>query len=528
MESGVYGDTTADRILQGKSWNRVARAHKLTLEALWKIMWPLFEEWMVDNGKPLDGSITDIAKEIGRGFSSKDEELVTDKVAELMSHLSELSGTLKEFDQSHQNNPTFAYWRQYMEMVSILLRFTRALRSGNWRLFLSGLAEMLPWFALYDHTNYTRWGTIFLTDASQLETQAPAVYNGFINGDFVVKETSHQFNQLPDDQALEHINKLGKMAGGLVGITRTESARDRWNLTYNDRSQLAKCTWLLFGLEPENIDDKEWDHKDLGSSRIKRDYDDVQKLCHEFQSHRVFTSESGCLTNIITGDVATDEITESLLGAKKKGEEVLARFVDERLVKKEISYHKTLHKVKAKTFSSLYEVTITIDKQKTTQIKADRDLFRRLVVSVESGREVQLDTLLEKELSPVPLALATTDGQLRSTNKSQLAQIVEKGHTKTSLPSCNLHEQVCNIIDGMALVHVVGKPAGCKTFGDLADTIIQSVCSNFTGNCTRVDVLFDQYGTQSIKSGTRSKRRRGIRPVRRVIEDRNVRLPDNW
>ena len=67
---------------------------------------------------------------------------------------------------------------------------------------------MLPWFAIYDHTHYTRWGTIFLADAAQLETKAPAVYNGF--------QTPHQFNQLPDDQGLEHVNNLSKIAGGLV------------------------------------------------------------------------------------------------------------------------------------------------------------------------------------------------------------------------------------------------------------------------------------------------------------------------
>ncbi len=155
-------------------------------------------------------------------------------------------------------------------------------------------------------------------------------------------------------------------------------------------------------------------------------------------------------------------------------------------------------------------------------------MFRRLVVSVASGREVQLNDLLEKELSPVPLALATTDGNLRSTNKAHLTEILEKGHITHTLPACNLHETVCTIIDGMALVHALGKPVGCKNFGDLADIFIQSVCSNFTGNCTRVDILFDRYGTQSIKSGTPQKRRKGVKPIRRIIDDRNVRLPDNW
>ena len=41
-ESGVFGRNTAENIMKGKGWNRVARAHKLTFEALWRILWPNF------------------------------------------------------------------------------------------------------------------------------------------------------------------------------------------------------------------------------------------------------------------------------------------------------------------------------------------------------------------------------------------------------------------------------------------------------------------------------------------------------
>ena len=50
-----------------------------------------------------------------------------------------------------------------------------------------------------------------------------------MSGDSVVKEFSHAFNQLPD-HGLEHINRIGKFYGGLVGITMSDTARDRWSL----------------------------------------------------------------------------------------------------------------------------------------------------------------------------------------------------------------------------------------------------------------------------------------------------------
>jgi hypothetical protein len=43
----------------------------------------------------------------------------------------------------------------------------------------------------------------------------------------------------------------------------------------------------------------------------------------------------------------------------------------------------------------------------------------------------------------------------------------------------------------------------------------------------RIDVVFDRYRTQSIKSETRKKKSKFVQPIRRVIENRNVPLPSN-
>lgn len=56
--------------------------------------------------------------------------------------------------------------------------------------------------------------------------------------------------------------------------------------------------------------------------------------------------------------------------------------------------------------------------QKSQTIKADRNLFQRLLVAKDSGRDVDLKNILSHELTPVPLALADTAGNLRPTNKA--------------------------------------------------------------------------------------------------------------
>ena len=64
-----------------------------------------------------------------------------------------------------------------------------------------------------------RWGIIYLADMMNLHETAPEVYQQFTEGNFVVKESEGRFNEVSVDLGLEHINKLCKVAGGIVGIT---------------------------------------------------------------------------------------------------------------------------------------------------------------------------------------------------------------------------------------------------------------------------------------------------------------------
>eukprot|EP00918_Siedleckia_nematoides_P036369 GHVU01079070.1.p1 GENE.GHVU01079070.1~~GHVU01079070.1.p1 ORF type:complete len:149 (-),score=13.05 GHVU01079070.1:879-1325(-) len=89
--------------------------------------------------------------------------------------------------------------------------------------------------------------------------------------------------------------------------------------------------------------------------------------------------------------------------------------------------------------------------------------------------------------------------------------------------------QTCTIIiDGMALVQAFGKPSGTQTFGDLASIFTMNIHSNFTNYCSRVDVVFDRYYEQSIKGGTRQTRSGKSRPIRRIIDNKSIKLPKNW
>ena len=165
--------------------------------------------------------------------------------------------------------------------------------------------------------------------------------------------------------------------------------------------------------------------------------------------------------------------------------------------------------------------------QSTTVIKADRDLFRRLIVVMEAGRDIHIDSVLKQELCHVPLALANTDGTLRASNKSQLFPLLEKGDVSmTRIPVSDT--PTCIIVDGMALIQAMGKPKDAKTFGDYAENFIAAIAKYFQRPCTRVDVVFDCYEEYSIKDAARKRRAGKNRGIKCEISNKDLKLPENW
>ena len=127
---------------------------------------------------------------------------------------------------------------------------------------------------------------------------------------------------------------------------------------------------------------------------------------------------------------------------------------------------------------------------------------------------------------PVPLALAELNGSLKTGDKSKLQnRLLENIECPESI---NLHgKPSCLIIDGQALVFSIGKAENCSTFGHLADKFIESVM--WQGRSYgRIDVVFDRYRVNSIKENTRSRRTKNLKPIRKLIEHRDVPLPQNW
>lgn len=67
--------------------------------------------------------------------------------------------------------PTAKFWVQYLKMVSLMNRFIEAERSGNWKLHLESIKQMLPFFHAAGHNNYAKSANVYLQDMVVLHEQ---------------------------------------------------------------------------------------------------------------------------------------------------------------------------------------------------------------------------------------------------------------------------------------------------------------------------------------------------------------------
>lgn len=219
---------TRENVLKGKLWNRAIRCHKMVFESLWRILLDKYECWLQTSSTGENTNYMELSRittKLKQTVSNRSTAEMFVKNAEALDVLKNLTSFTEFVDLWDE---TSQFWISYLNMVDILLTFIYSERVGNWDNRLDAFYRMLPWFSAYDHQNYARWGT---------------VYHEFkVNIAFSIKSTRNAFNKLSVDQSLEHINKISKTAGDIIGITRNENRREEWSLTFNNiRNWINRC-----------------------------------------------------------------------------------------------------------------------------------------------------------------------------------------------------------------------------------------------------------------------------------------------
>lgn len=149
IEANIVASGSMNGVLSGHHYNRSMRSHKLMYEALSRLRLENFFS-------SLDDETNAIYRTLLEALASAYPK------PEFLTLLE--STALKRFQQHLDNyitekcsaNPTYRFWCSYINMIELLLTFIRATRTSDWKLHLSSVTDMLPWYFAYDRTHYKR------------------------------------------------------------------------------------------------------------------------------------------------------------------------------------------------------------------------------------------------------------------------------------------------------------------------------------------------------------------------------------
>ena len=133
------------------------------------------------------------------------------------------------FDVQHEEIPLFNVMHQYIRMVTEMMSFIQAVRTGDWALHLEALELFTKYFFAHDMLNYARVIPVYLAEMQMLHESDPEIYEEFKQGNWVVNKNSCvPFCEIGADNALENVNQSMKVTGVLVGITLNPTARTKY------------------------------------------------------------------------------------------------------------------------------------------------------------------------------------------------------------------------------------------------------------------------------------------------------------
>ena len=404
-----------------------------------------------------------------------------------------------------EEQPTFKYWYMIQKIVLIYLVMMKSIREGDFEAYKCSLSAIIPYFFSNDNTHYSRWGTIHLHDMLSLQEKCPSIYNEFVNGNFVFHESNRIFSGVALDQAHEHNNRYVKSDGGVIGITENESALLRWMTSGPQISQLIKT------FEESTSDKaKQTSHHEAIPSEQRKFFRDVKEMTDTIKEYgNPFLEESRELVSLDTNLVSDKEILNKF---ESRGEEQFKEF------RKKVNNQDFYLPIKKNNFEIFQDSLKTKNKNKPQKsLKQDCVLFSNLFIMCQT-RQLDLDEFFKHENQACPPALSK-DGELYKGTKSDLVTVL-KDETKIE-PLEVQPDTDFLIIDGAMYVHT-HQPT-TDTFLDYTKSFVKHIESKIEKHL-RVDIIFDQYKKDSLKSETRNARGDG----RRCKVVLNGKVPKNW
>lgn len=507
-ESKAFGRNVVRSVLDGTHYTRSLKGLMLLSECLERLQWAEF--FRINGVEPYMNELS-LIQLMKSSVSEKKQE---ESRAHLEAFISISSKLIDDFNAFRSDrcevSETFAFWDQFVKMVSILRNLVRADREGNWDLHLQSLQATLPLFAGCDRINYLRWASVYLEDMRKLPQDAPNVFENFKAGKFVVKRTGGQFTSVGADMCLEQtINRSQKSAGGIIGSTKRKLFVAQWEIIHHEMLAVVNLQYKISGVvtpSRELLVNHEFNLPATRSSealvdeiiRYVKEHDNPVRSSAQKSKDDVQT-----LHNIISQEVMPQEIRNDLLQFDATCKTLYETFRTERFVTRQRSISDTIHRRNLKTFKSntaAKHTRQTKAKENKKQLAETQKIF-----DIARVRGYDLQDLLTYDLIDINY-LFDSEGLMVKPNKSDLCHELEKLLDAKDY----LQPPAWTPVNTAAIVDVMGylrrmRTVNLNTFGDL--------CTNFLGyvhglckNANRIDFVFDTYIEGSVKDSERARR----------------------
>ena len=222
--------------------------------------------------------------------------------------------------------------------------------------------------------------------------------------------------------------------------------------------------------------------------------------------------------NLASGRPLPEEATEYLLSLEKQGKGLLSDFSKRLHLSEEqtSAFFDPITRVPWKGSCNAKKKAKITAKGKTKDVAVQRDILGLLMAVSSKGAVVDLNKALSYALSPVPLALATSDGIRRKTCKSKL---MDAALSSVVTDNVNTDHPTCLVIDLTATIRCIAKVP--NTLRELALQLLHQIPSTYQ----TVYAAFDTYLERSIKSSEREIRGQA---ETFVIRSPDIRIPPDF
>lgn len=247
---------------------------------------------------------------------------------------------------------------------------------------------------------------------------------------------------------------------------------------------------------------------------------DVKSSIESFEeSGNPFLDESEELMAIHTKDVMDPSIVKSVQDVTKIGDKQFKEFTKERFTERSKAITEPLKRNNLPILSTQTKKTVSKDKAKVKgkELKQNCALFLRLYIACQS-RDGNLDDFFTYENQPWPPSIAQ-NGKLRGGQKADLVKCLANEATEIlERPSVD-----AVILDGAVIVQMLPVKTS-RTFEEYFATVFAPYIMKQFEAARRVDLVWDDYRSDSLKSSTREKRGSGQR--RKVLP--STLMPSDW